>query len=267
MPKFITAQEIDGHKGIKSPHARELESLGQQKAEIFTNQKKRRIKILVEDFFNGRLETLGLGEDYTLTFPIFPEVNIHILYTKFEEEEDEPFGEAELRFLFSGQRVSWVPTEDLVGLIEAILEFLEALLSEDPINFPLPPTPTPLLQQALQERHPPFEYLTFNHLEDLAKFVGGVSTSTKKSWMLSKSFFQGVNVTLHYRSSPNDFFLTYNGENITKISNYARDQLGIFLLNHCIRFISVTYPAIKMPPIVGRMFSYSYLKKYSSVKD
>ena len=106
----------------------------------------------------------------------------------------------------------------------------------------------------------PFIHLRAEDLKNLASFVGGQLTHNKRSWELSKTFFEGFTIIINYSKEPNKLDIKYTGENITKINNYARDQLGIFIINHCLRFISVTYPDKKMPKVVGQMFSYSYLK-------
>lgn len=255
---YVTAHEIDGHKGIKSPHARELEAMGKGKAEIFLNQKKRRIKILVEEQFQGLMENLGFDEDYTLTFEYFPEVKVHMLYNNYEE--DEPFVGAELKFLFSGERVKWIPTEDLIGIIEATLNYLECIINGTEEHHTLSTEKSDLLQHSIQQRSAPFLHLKSEHLEDLATFVGGQLTRHESSWELSKTFFQGFIITLIYDEGARELDLKYTGENLPKLNNYARDQLGIFIINHCLRFISVTYSEVKMLKIVGQMFSYSYLR-------
>ena len=260
--RFVTAQEIDGMTAIKSPHAHELESLGKAKVDIFLKNKKRRIKILVENNLNGRVENLGFGEDYTVTFEFFPEVMIHLLFYNYEDEEDLAMGEAEIKVLFSGERVMWVPTEDSVSLLESTLEYLENLLSINPEIYGLSGEKSELLKTAITQREEPFKYLKSEHLNDLAIFVGGNITQNSMSWTLSKTYFKGITVSAIYNLKNHQLDLGYEGENLIRFNNYARDQLGIFLLNHCLRFIAVTYPTIKMPNIVKQTFSYSYIKKY-----
>ncbi|NVM54606.1 MAG: hypothetical protein HWN66_12955 [Candidatus Helarchaeota archaeon] len=257
--KYKTAQEIDGFTGIKSPHARELHEIGKRKVGLFVKEKKRRIKIIIEVELLGNLENLGFDEDYTLTFEFFPEVRSHLLYTNYE---DEAFGGAEAKFLFSGDWVAWVPTEDLIGLLEASLDYLEDILNDAREVYPLSPEKSDLLKQSIKQRADPFVHLKSEHLEDLASFIGGKVAQKDKSWELSKTFFQGFNIILVYDVGNRRLDIRYEGEKVIKINNYVRDSLGIFLINHCLRFISITYPEIKMPKIVGQMFSYSYLKSH-----
>jgi hypothetical protein len=206
------------------------------------------------------MENLGFDEDYTLTFTFFPEVKVHILYTNFEEEEDEPFTGAELKFLFSGERVRWIPTEDLIGLIEATLGLFEILIRDSTERHELSSEKTGLLIKAIEQRRTPFVHLKSENLEEMASFIGGKLTESDSTWQISKSFFRGFDITLKYALQTKELDLNYTGAKVTKINNYARDQLGIFVINHCLRYISVTYPEIRMPKIVGQMFSYSYLR-------
>lgn len=259
---YFTAHEIDGHRGIKSPHARELEAIGQEKAEIFVDQKKRRIKMLLEEEFFGQMDDLGFDEDYSLTIAFFPEVKVHMLYSHFEADDDEPFEGAELKFLFSGDRVKWVPTEDLIGLIEATLKLFEIYLREKDEQHGLASEKSDLLTQSIQQRSEPFIHLQSEHLTDLALFIGCEITQTETYWTLSKSFFKNFTITLSFNQLSKELDLKYAGTSVKKLDNYSRDQLGIFLINHCLRFISITYPEVKMPKIVGQMFSYSYLKSF-----
>jgi hypothetical protein len=259
---YVTAQEVDGVKGIKSPHARELEELGKANVDLFVSHKKRQIKILVENQLKGQIEDLGFDEDYTVTFEFFPEVRVHVLFYNYEEEEDEAFGGSEIKFLYSGDRVTWVPTEDSIGLIEATLHFLENLLRITPEVHGLSGKKTDLLEMAIEQRREPFDYLNLTHLDELAGFVGGSVEQKGDSWELTKTYFEGVTVGLIYNPHEKSLELTYEGENLIGIDNYARDQLGIFLMNHCLRFIRVTYPAIEMPQIVKQAFSFSYIKTH-----
>ncbi|MHA1129295.1 MAG: hypothetical protein ACTSQI_14145 [Candidatus Helarchaeota archaeon] len=260
--KFVTAQEIDGYKGIKSPHARELEALGKAKVDIFMSHKKRQIKIVVENQLKGRIENLGFDEDYTVTFEFFPEVKVHILFYNFEEE-DEGLGGAELKVLYSGTRAMWVPTEDSVSLLDVTLEFLENLLSISPELYGLSGKKTDLLETAIEQRKNPFRYLDQTKLTDLARFVGGKLHQEGNQWILSKRYFEGVEVLVLYNIETETLDLTYEGNNLLYLNNYARDQLGIFLLNHCLRFIAVTYPNIQIPRIVKQSFSFSYIKTHN----
>jgi hypothetical protein len=259
--KYITAREIDGRAGIKTPHEHELEELGKVKLKIFLENKYRRIKILVENNLQGIVENIDFNENYTLTFEFFPEVKAHVLFFNYEDEEDEALGGSELKFLFSGARVQWIPSEDLISLLDAHFEYLEILLSDQQENYPIPSEKTELLKTSLQQRTEPFASLEMDHLGDLATFVGGRMKQNTSSWQLTKTFLPGIDVVVSYDLTTNRLDVTYEGESKIKINNYLRDQLGIFLLNHCLRFLAISYSKVKKLKIVSQTFSYSYLKE------
>ncbi|MBD3227769.1 MAG: hypothetical protein GF329_06235 [Candidatus Lokiarchaeota archaeon] len=260
--EFYTAQQIDGHKGIKSPHARELDSIAEHKIEIFENNDIDRIKGIITNKIRARIENIGFGEDFTITLTFFPSVNIHILYYNYEDEEDELFNDSELRFLFSGNRVSWIPTEDLIGFTEAVFDIIENLLRLKKESHKIPAQKTDLLKMAIRQRSEPFEYLKKNDLNQLADFIGGQITldEDENIWTLSRSFFQGFNIHIKYNYNDKELDIDLTGRNILILNNYARDQLCIHLMNHCLRFLSIQYSNIKFPKIVEQTFSFSFIK-------
>jgi len=261
--RFILANEIDGYKGIKSPHARELEEFGREKVDILLNNSAEKISMLVKNRLKGKIENIGIGEDYTITLTFFPEVNVHMAFFNYEDEEDiEIFGDAEIRFLFSGERASWVPTEDLNGYIEAVFWYMESILSEKREIYEISDEKSKLLKDAIEQRKAPFSVLTNDKLKDLADFIGGTVEIEENKWIFTKSFFQGVIYKLIYDPELKNLDIKIGGKNAIYLNNYARDQLAIHMMNHSLRFLSITYPDVKFPKIVGQTFSYSYLKRY-----
>ena len=259
--KYITAQQIDGHKAINTPHARELKEMGKNKVNIFLNGNYEQINGIIKNRLKGKIENINFGEDYTITLKFFPEVNIHILYYNYEDEEDEAFNRAELRFLFSGDKISWIPTEDTVSFIELSLNYLEDLLKSEKKIYDIPNKKSDLLEMALKQRTIPFKHLESVHLGSLAEFVGGNVENNDNIWILTKSFFQGMDIKLIYDKNNEILDLKFQGRNIKNINLYARNQLGIFFMNHCLRFLSISYPKIEFPKIVKKTFSYPYIKK------
>ena len=260
---YVTARQIDGRSGIQSPHERELETIGKNKLDLFLNNPQETIKNIVETKLNGIIEDIRFNEQYTISFEYFPSVKIHILYFNYGEEEGEPTSGAELKFLFSGEKVMWVPSEDLNSFIDIALEYLEYLIISDEQIYNLSTEKTSLLKMAINQRTEPFLNLKPVHLNALAKFIGGSLEQNDISWALSKTFFPGIEVILSYEYNSRNLDVQYSGTNIENINPYARNQLGIILINHCLRFVSVTYPAVKMPQIMKQIFSFSYLKSHS----
>ncbi|MDD1777977.1 MAG: hypothetical protein LUQ65_07380 [Candidatus Helarchaeota archaeon] len=260
---YVTARQIDGRSGIQTPHERELESIGKNKLKIFTAMPPETIKTFIETRLNGKIENIEFGEQYTVSFEYFPAVNIHILYFNYEAEESEPMGGPELKFLFSGERVMWVPSEDLNSFIDVALEYLEDLTDSKTEPYNIAKDKTSLLKNAITQRTEPFLTLEPAHLNDLATFIGGQVEQTSTGWALSKPFFPGIEIHLLYNYNTRNLDIQYSGVHVQNINHYARDLLSIFLINHCLRFISITYPTIQMPRIIKQVFSYSYLKSHS----
>jgi len=259
---YITARQIDGRSGIQSPHERELEAIGKNKLNLFLNHPTEIVKNVVETNLDGIIGNIGFNEQYTISFEYFPAVKIHILYFNYGEEESEPISGAELKFFFSGENIMMVPSEDLNSFIDIALEYLESLINAEEQIYSVSTEKTSLLKMAITQRIEPFQNLYFSHLNALAEFVGGNLSQNKTNWTLTRIFFPDIEVTLIYDFEAKNLDIHFNGAQIEKINPYARNQLGIFLINHCLRFISITYPTVKMPKIIGQIFSYSYLKSY-----
>ncbi len=258
--KYVSVREIDGRRGIDTPHERELKTVEEGKMDIFQKTDQALMKQLVQQKLAGKIENIGFDEDYTITFEFFPEVRVHVLYFNYEDEEDEAFSGIELQFLFSGSRVKWVPSEDLISLLDVALDYLEDLVEPEQKIYKLPEHQTDLLKDSIKQRAEPFEHLKREQLQDLADFVGGKIERERQTWILSRTFFPGIIIGLLIDEKTRKINIQCKGENIERINNYARDQLGIFLINHCLRFISITNPGVEMPDIVSKMFSFSYKK-------
>ncbi|NHI93635.1 MAG: hypothetical protein EAX96_14200 [Candidatus Lokiarchaeota archaeon] len=257
--KYFTVREIDGRMGIQSPHEGELKTIEKGFINFFMKYPKKSIKDIVEKKLNGNFEALGFDEDYAITLEYFPGVNIHVLYNNYEDDEDEAFSGAELRFLFSGERVTWVPSEDLLSLLESTFDYLEEQVEGINTIYKLPNSKSDLLVMSIEQRKVPFKHLKIEDLNSLASFVGGIGGLLHDKWTLSKNFFPGIEVTLIYDIKKEEIDFSYHGQNLDHINNYAKDQFAIFLMNHCLRFISSTYN-IKEPGIIKKIFSFNYQK-------
>ena len=112
---------------------------------------------------------------------------------------------------------------------------------------------------SIDQRKEPFKHLKIEDLNDLASFVGGVAGQSGNQWTISKNYFPGIETTLIYDLNEKNLDFKYNGQHLNDINNYAKDQFAIFLMNHCIRFISSKYN-VKEPEIVKKIFSFNYQK-------
>src|SRR5271157_387122 len=254
---FKTIQQIDG-TGIHSPHDGELKTIAESVKEFMPKSSRVDVETVMQQA-GGTLDDVGFGEDFTLGFEIFPGVRIHVVYFAPGTGDDEIENEPDVKFLFSGDAVSLVSSEDLASLADLSMDYLRDLLAGN-VTSP-PEVPSDLLQRSILQRIEPFTFLNKEDLPDLAAFVGGKLSASKAGWQLRKAFFPGIDIILKYDGRHIDF--AREGDNINSINNYAKDQLSIFLLNHCLRFIGTRYEGLAMPAIVGKAFSFLYLRSRS----
>jgi hypothetical protein len=100
--KLISLQEIEG---AVSPHKKQIDmALKARKAALdyVTDIAK------LAEFIGGRVESLGIGEDWAVSKEIFPGVNIFFVYNRGDDEF-----ESRLKVLFSGDRLKIMSGEDL----------------------------------------------------------------------------------------------------------------------------------------------------------
>lgn len=249
-----TIQQIDG-TGIHSPHDGELKTIAESVKEFMCKISRMDIEAAMQQA-GGTLDNVGFGEDFTMSFELFPGVRIHVIYFAPGTGEDEIESESDVKFLFSGDSVSLVSSEDLASLVDLSMDYLRDISFKN-VTSP-PETPSDLLQRSILQRFEPFAFLKRDDLPDLASFVGGELTSIMAGWQLRKTFFPGIDIVLKYDGENID--IAREGENLNDINNYAKDQLAIFLLNHCLRFIGTRYETLTMPSIVDKAFSFSYLR-------
>ena len=156
--KLMTVGQIDA-TGIKGPHEKELEDISDSKCHLFINLEADLLKRIIEDEIGGRIENIGLTEDWAISIEMFPEVNIHMAYSYFGDE----FGdgkEAEFKFYFSGERVSWVPGEDSATFIDIVMDFIERKIKDQEPFEKNYTNKTDLMLKVLEQRGGPFTFLT-----------------------------------------------------------------------------------------------------------
>ncbi|MBN2151393.1 MAG: hypothetical protein JW839_08110 [Candidatus Lokiarchaeota archaeon] len=251
-----TVQQIDG-TSISTPHKGELETIGRFVKELMPGIPEPELKGVVEQRMGGSIDDLGFGEAASMSFEYFPGVRIHVVYFKADEDDDDGItSEADVKFFFSGEAVSMVSSEDLASFADLTMDYLQDLATgkhSDP-----PDEPSDLLQRSVLQRAGPFSLIKRDDLPALAAFVGGKLTATEMEWQLTKTYFPGVTLVLRYDGKGISFDFT--GENIGRMNHHAKDELAIFLLNHCLRFVGTTYASLTMPTIVDQAFSFSHLR-------
>jgi hypothetical protein len=100
--KLVSLQEIEG---AVSPHKKQIDmALKARKAALdYVTDVSR-----LAGFIGGRVESLGVGEDWAISKEIFPGVNIFFVYNHGDDEF-----ESSLKVLFSGDRLKIMSGEDL----------------------------------------------------------------------------------------------------------------------------------------------------------
>jgi hypothetical protein len=100
--KLVSLQEIEG---AVSPHKKQIDmALKARKAALdYVTDVSR-----LAEFIGGRVESLGIGEDWAVSKEIFPGVNIFFVYNRGDDEF-----ESRLKVLFSGDRLKIMSGEDL----------------------------------------------------------------------------------------------------------------------------------------------------------
>jgi hypothetical protein len=100
--KLVSLQEIEG---AVSPHKRQIDmALKARKVALdyVTDVSK------LAEFIGGRVESLGIGENWAISKEIFPGVNIFFVFNRGDDEF-----ESSLKVLFSGDRLKIMSGEDL----------------------------------------------------------------------------------------------------------------------------------------------------------
>jgi hypothetical protein len=251
-----TVQQIDG-TSIGTPHKGELNTIGDFVKELLPRIPDDKVKHVVEQKMCGSIDDLGFGETFSMSFDYFPGVRIHVVYFKADASDDDGmFAEADVKFFFSGNVVTMVSSEDLASFADLTMDYLQDLALGK--HSDLPDEPSDLLQRATLQRIEPFAILKRQDLPELAAFLGAKLTATELEWQMTKIYFPGVTITLRYDGKRIAY--VFSGENIGRMNFHAKDELVIFMLNHCLRFIGTRYSALKMPAIVDQAFSFSNLR-------
>lgn len=256
---YMTVGQIDA-TGVRGPHEKELEDISAAKYPIFVNLKHEDLKIIVEEDIGGSLENIGFNEDWTISIEMFPEVNIHMAYSFYGDEFGDGI-EAEFKYYFSGERVWWVPGEDSATFIDIVMDFLVRMIkNEEPFERDYSQK-TELMQKVLVQRSDPFKFLRKNDIKPLSEFIGGDVTRTNEKWIVKREAFPNIFIEITWQEEKG-LDISFSGENLSKnLGSYHIELVGIFTINHVLRYISTTYPDADLPDICLMMFSRYYTKK------
>ncbi|MGB5911224.1 MAG: hypothetical protein WBH31_08540 [Promethearchaeia archaeon] len=254
---FWTISEIDAI-GVRGPHEIELKNISNAKYHHFINIDQEKLLKIVNEDLGAKIENLGLNEDYTITIEMFPQVKIHLIYSYFGDE----FGdiEAEFKFLFSGEHANMVTGEDSATFISIIVDFLERRIKEEEPFEKNYEKKSELMEKVLIQRAKPFSLLVEKDLEKLAEFTGAKVWKTKNRWRIKREFFPKIFTEITW-DDQNGLDISFFGDNLSKnISSYHGELIGIFTINHILRYITIQNEEKDLPDICYMMFSRYYTK-------
>ena len=256
--KYWTVGEIDA-TGVRGPHEVELQSISRIRHSSFIELPMEKLEKIVKEDLGGIIENLGFSEDWTITLSMFPEVNIHLIYTFIGDE----FGgdvQAEFKFLFSGKRAYWVPGEDSATFIDIVLDFLDRKLKNiEPFEKDYDKK-SDLMRKVLLQRSEPFKFLKESDSKELAKFIGGRVWKMTSGWRIKREIFPSIFAEILWDENTG-LDIKFSGEKLrTNISSYHAELIGIFTLNHILRYITYKNEDKNLPEICYMMFSRYYTK-------
>ena len=256
--KFFTVSQIDGTVA-GSPHERELRDFSASKFSLFRDLNDEKLRRIVDEELGAKIEDIGFREDWTITLEFFPEANIHVSYFYYGDE----FGdiEGELRFLFSGERVCWIPGEDLVTYTGIVLNFIEdRAKNREPYDKNYDEK-SELMKKILEQRKEPFKFLREEDADELEQFLGARVARKDSVWSIKREVFPGIFIEVTYDESRNALDISYSGKNLNRIGRFYHELIGTFLINHIPRYITTKNLEKKLPDICYKTFSILYAKE------
>jgi hypothetical protein len=104
--KLISLQQIEG---AVSPHQKQIDMALKARKEAleYVNDVSK-----LAEFIGGKVESLGIGEDWAVSKEIFPGVRVFYVFNRADDE----FA-SNLKVLFSGDRIKMMRGEDLAGFV------------------------------------------------------------------------------------------------------------------------------------------------------
>ena len=104
--KLIGLQEIEG---AVSPHQKQIDMALKTRKEALEYVAD--VSKLAE-FIGGKVKSLGMGEDWTISKEVFPGVQVFFIFNRADEELP-----SSLKVLFSGDRIKLMRGEDLAVFV------------------------------------------------------------------------------------------------------------------------------------------------------
>ncbi|GAG86488.1 unnamed protein product [marine sediment metagenome] len=119
---------------------------------------------------------------------------------------------------------------------------------------------TDLMVKVLEQRSEPFTFLTTQDKNKLEGFLGAVVLIKENLWNIKKEVFPEIFIEIIW-DDKNGLDIKFSGEKLVQnIDSYHIEFVGIFMLNHILRFIAINNPNKDLPEICYIMFSRHYTK-------
>jgi hypothetical protein len=257
--KLWTISQIDA-TGVIGPHEKELKDISDAKYPLFKKLDKDKLKAVVVDDIGGKMDNIGLGEDWVITFEMFPQVHLHISYTFFGDEFGDEM-EAELKYYFSGERVHLVPGEDTVTFVDILMEFIERMVkNEEPFDKRYN-IHSKMMEKVLKQRSEPFRFLKGEDKDKLSTFLGAEIQKTPDGWLIIREVFPNIFTEITW-DTKTGLDIAFSGDDLgKKISSAHLELIGSLIINHILRYITLSNLQKKLPAICFMMFSRYFTKQ------
>jgi hypothetical protein len=256
---FFTIDEIDGMTSIGSPHKKELFEIGAKISPILRKLDNPTIEEFAESVIGGKIENIGVGEDWTMTKELYPEVKIHMAYTYYGDE----FGDSEIdgvKFLFSGERIKWITGEDLASFVDLTVNYQKRALQNRKVSEKDTSEQSDMLKTAIIERYDPFYFLEDEDIPIIVDFIGGTFVKEKEWMNMYKQIYPGVTLLIKF-TEDHSIEPRIIGGNSYFLENYEKDIIKILVINHILRYITIRFDERDLPEICVKMFPKGYFKK------
>ena len=120
---------------------------------------------------------------------------------------------------------------------------------------------TDLMLKVLTQRKDPFKLLNDEDKEKLSAYIGAKVWITTSGWRIKKELFPNIFTEIIW-DNQNNLNITFSGDNLSKkIGSYHVEFLGIFVINHILRYITLNNLNMELPDICYIMFSRMFTKE------
>lgn len=254
---YLKISTIDAMKGIRTPHESDLEEIGKIKLDLFRTFSTDVLQNICKEI-NAHILEMDLGEEWAISKEYFPGANVHVLYQYYGDE----FGdnkEDEIQFLFSGDKVSIIPGEDLSHFVEITADYMELFAQNKNFDQVYSGKPSDMLKIALKERSAPFFKMDQTNFKEMAKFIGAEYLNEQLFTLIYRPFPK-FEIKIWGNEQKNLQF-SVQGDAVSRLPVYDSERLIIMAVNHCLRYIKNILKE-DAPKICNVMFSGFYKKRF-----